>query len=187
MADWKNPYESGEPSEPPPQQYSDGAAPMPRDTSWIKQVTVVAILLLVQGGLELVAGIFYAAMGPFMVSIMKMAEAESGGDMDVRVQAQPPEEMFWFIGGIYMAIGSVAIICGILKIIAGIRNLKYKSRVLGFVALASGLVTAMTCYCAPTAIGLAIYGMIVYVNSDVARAFDLSKQGYTAEQIKAGA
>lgn len=183
MSEWNNPYEAGIPESDGPVQ-PDQPLP-PRDAGWIRQVPVVAILMIVQGGLEIIAGIFYAAMGPFMMKMMSFANENVPPEAAMQNQ-QPPEEMMWVLVAVYGGMGAVAIICGLLKVVAGIRNLSYKGRVLGFVALGSGLLSSITCYCAPTAIGLAVYGLIVYANSDVARAFEMAKQGYTPDQIKQG-
>ena len=73
---------------------------------------------------------------------------------------------------------------GGLNIAAGIKNLKYRSRTLGIAALCLGIVPVFTCYCAPTAIGILIYGLIIYLNRDVSRAFEMGEQGISPEQIK---
>jgi hypothetical protein len=38
-------------------------------------------------------------------------------------------------------------------------------------------------FCAPTAIALLIFGLIIYLNADVQRAFELGEQGATPDQI----
>jgi hypothetical protein len=43
----------------------------------------------------------------------------------------------------------------------------------------------MTAYCAPTAIALAIYGLIVYVNEPVIAAFQMGSRGKTPAEINA--
>jgi hypothetical protein len=72
---------------------------------------------------------------------------------------------------------------GGLLIFAGVRNRKYRSRSLGLVALGVGTLASITCYCAPTALGLLIYGLVVYLNSDVRYAFELGERGATADEI----
>src|SRR5205823_5880308 len=66
---------------------------------------------------------------------------------------------------------------GLLRIVAGLFNIRYRRRGLGIAALAVGLVTMMTAYCAPTAIGLAVYGLIVYLNEPVVLAFQMGDSG----------
>jgi len=43
----------------------------------------------------------------------------------------------------------------------------------------------LSCYCAPTSIALFVYGLIVYLNSDVATAFEMAEQGVSPKEIKA--
>jgi hypothetical protein len=62
---------------------------------------------------------------------------------------------------------------------------KYKYRVFGIVTMIAGLGAMLTCYCAPTAIGLGVYGMIIYFNPAVAKAFALAKSGMKKDQILA--
>ncbi len=42
-----------------------------------------------------------------------------------------------------------------------------------------------TCYCAPTAIALGVYGLITYLNYEVAQAFVMGEAGRTREEILA--
>jgi uncharacterized membrane protein HdeD (DUF308 family) len=60
---------------------------------------------------------------------------------------------------------------GVLKLVASVRNRRFHGRGIGFVALGSCFVSLATCYCAPTAMLLLVYGVFVYVNPSVARAF----------------
>jgi hypothetical protein len=66
---------------------------------------------------------------------------------------------------------------------AGIRNYKFRGRTLGLIALGGGMVTVMTCYCAPTAIGLGVYGLITYLNPEVAQAFAMGEAGTSRDDI----
>jgi len=49
--------------------------------------------------------------------------------------------------------------------------------------LFSNLLAVFTFYCAPTSIGLIIYGLIVFFNADVRRAFEMAAQGATTLEI----
>ncbi len=140
-----------------------------------RQVKIVAILLIVEGSLEALMGLFLAAMGPVMMSIFRAAPPPAPGSPD-----NPPPELF---GAIYVTMGLVTLVGAILKIVAGIRNVKYRSRTLGFVALGSSLLSFASCYCTPTALALAIYGIIVYVNERSARAFQLGDGGMPPNEI----
>ena len=102
--------------------------------------------------------------------------------MPLIIQADPdfndgPGEMpMVFMTIIYGAMGLGGFIPGLLHLVAGIRNLRYKGRTLGIVALGFGLAATMTCYCAPTSIALTVYGLIVYLNPAVAQVFAAQDQ-----------
>ena len=141
-----------------------------------RQVKIVAILLIVQGALEVAMGLFLCVMGPVMFSLMSSSPPPSSGG------PTPPAALF---GGIYLAMGLITLIAGVLKIVGGARNVKFRGRTLGFVALASGVVSMASCYCVPTALALGIYGLIVYLNERSARAFEMGDAGMPGEQILA--
>ena len=170
-----NPNPTPDPNHPYAQGY-----PSPRKSnSMVGQVPIIAILMMIQAGLQGLMGLFFTAMGPFIFTILQQAQQNQPG-----AQA-PPKEMVNIMSGYYIVVGLATLMAGILLLVAGIRNLKYRGKVLGIVAMASSLVSIFSCYCAPTAIGLLIYGMIVYLNADVSRAFAMGDQGMSPEQIKA--
>ncbi len=144
----------------------------------VRQVPILAVLLIVQGGLESLMGLMLGALGPMMFALM---EQQGTGP-------QPPPgmpNMQNIMTITYIVLGLVILACGILKVVAGIRNLRYRGRTLGIIACFSGLGMFLGgCYCLPTAIALMVYGLVVYFNGDVARAFEMADEGYTAEQIK---
>lgn len=142
-----------------------------------RHIKVVAILLIVQGGLEAIMGILLCIMGPVMMTVMQSAPPPSSGG-----SAPPPPELF---GAIYIGMGVIALIASIIKIIAGIRNVSFKGRTLGFVGLGSCILSLATCYCMPTALGVGIYGLIVYINERSAEAFRLGETGMPTDQILA--
>ncbi len=140
-----------------------------------RQIKIVAILLMVEGAFEALMGIFYIIMGPVMMTFMRSAPSTTapGG---------PPPEMF---GAIYIAMGAATLLAAIIKVIGGIRNVSLKSRTLGFIALGSGILSFASCYCAPTALALGVYGLIVYVNERSAQAFQMGDSGMPSDQILA--
>jgi hypothetical protein len=141
----------------------------------VGQVTAVAIIMIVQGSLVLLVGILLFIMGPAMFALSGSSGMQSEDD---RMAAG-------IAGGVYMLLGGVLLVVGGLNILAGVRNLKYRGRTLGIAAMCLGLIAALTCYCSLTAIGLLIYGLIVYLNQDVKRAFEMGDQGMSPDQIKA--
>ncbi len=140
-----------------------------------RQIKIVAILLMVEGGLESLMGIFLCVMGPVMMAILNSAPPPSSGS------APPPE----WLGGIYIAMGVATLLGGVIKVIGGIRNVSFKGRTLGFIALGSGILSFASCYCIPFALGLGIYGIIVYVNEKSAQAFQMGESGMPPDQILA--
>jgi hypothetical protein len=140
----------------------------------VRQVTVVAILMIVQGSLVCLVGLLLLIMGPAMFALSGTSEFRTESDRMGATVA----------GAIYMVIGGVMLIVGGLNIFAGVKNLKYRGRTLGIAAISVGLVALFTCYCSLTAIGVFIYGLVVYLNQDVRRAFEMGEQGAPPDQIK---
>ena len=136
----------------------------------VGHVPIVAMLLIVQGVLEMGLGGIY--LGISALTFVLPADAFIGMD---------PQ----FIAVLLLVVGVPGIVCGALRIAAGWFNWSFRRRKLGMTALAVGLVAMVTGYCAPTAIALAIYGLIVYVNESVAAAFELGSQGRTKAEIQA--
>jgi hypothetical protein len=138
-----------------------------------RQIKIVAVLLIVQGGLEAAMGLFYCILGPIVSDVMSTMPASpstSGGS------PPPPPEL---MTAMYVGIGLAVLVVGGLKIAAGIFNLKLRGRILSYVALGSGLVSALTCYCLPTALALGIYGLIVLLNGKSGEAFAYVESGMT--------
>jgi hypothetical protein len=136
----------------------------------VGHVPIVASLLIVQGFLELGLALF--CLGFALLTTVLPAEALGG---------MHPQVMAVLMG----VMGVTGLVCGALRIAAGVFNWSYRRRTLGMLALGIGLAAVFTGYCAPTAIGLAIYGLIVYVNESVAAAFELGAQGRTKAEIQA--
>ena len=136
----------------------------------VGHVPIVAVLLIVQGVLELGLGLFFLAFAA--LSFVLPAEALAGMD---------PKGLAILL----VVVGVPGAVCGTLRVAAGLFNWSYRRRTLGITALGVGLATIVTGYCAPTAIALAIYGLIVYVNESVVAAFVLGTQGRSKAEIKA--
>ncbi len=177
-----NPYAS--PNEVP--QY-DNAAGLPggvgprRSSGFVNQVLIVAILMFVQAGLELLLGLYLLG---FSVAMGTVGRAEMEKEFARNPSNLPPEFLDWLCAG-YAIIGIVLVVVAALKIYAGIGLLRFRGRTTGIVSISAGLVTALTCFCAPTAIGLAIYGLIVLLNEDVREAFAMGARGHSPAKIKA--
>jgi hypothetical protein len=144
---------------------------------WIQQVRVYAILSAVQGLLELGVGAMVLGMGFIMPAMMAMEKANPRGGNP------PPDGFIYGMMGAYIAIGSLVLLSAILRLVAAYRNFYFKGRTLGIASMIVGLSSLLTCYCGPTAIGILVYGLIVYLNPAVRMAFAMGDQGRTAAEI----
>jgi hypothetical protein len=172
----ENPYQSPEePSGPFAQPVPEGAFPHP--AGLVRHVRVVAILMIVQGSLELGMAILIGVFTLFMPQMMAQATASHPQD------SLPPEAFLQIMTFTYGGMAAATFVAALLHIIAGVRNYRFRGKVFGIVAMACGVVTALSCYCLPTAVGLGVYGLIVYLNEGVAEAFRMGQSGFTSTQI----
>lgn len=95
-----------------------------------------------------------------------------------------PVEMETIMLVMYGGAGLVLLSIGILGVWGGVRIMKFRSYTLGIVALSGGLLAIFGCYCAPTAIALFIYGLIVLLNPQVKQAFEMGEQGHSPADIQ---
>jgi hypothetical protein len=149
-------------------------------TNRVGQVRTVAVLMILQGSLEAVCGILSSFIGivfPFMIPFMKMDSNLSAEDVEAF------DKMSGFVMAFYLGIGIIVLVLGALRIFAGLRNYQLRGRVLGMVVNVVGLVTIVNGLCLPTAIGLVIYCLIVYLSPDVVRAFEMRNNGVEPNQI----
>jgi hypothetical protein len=171
-----NPYQS--PEEPSTPFGSGSPMDGNRRRGLVNHVRAVAILMLVQGGLEVFATFVFAV---FAVAIPTFIRSQ---EMQRPPPNPPPEQVFWLMTAIYGVMATAALVVAILHITAGVRNCRFRGRVLGIVALAGGAATSLlTCYCVPTAVALAIYGLIVYLNRSVSEAFRMGEAGRPPNEI----
>lgn len=147
-----------------------------RNAGTVRQVRPIAICMIVQGILISLVGFALAGMGIFLANM----SPEMMGDDAVVIEPMQTA-MGWGYGGF----GAILLLIGLLTVYAGVRNLSFRGRTFGIVMLSVGILSSFTCYCAPTALGLAIWGLIVYLNPSVARAFELAKKGTSAGDILA--
>ncbi len=129
--------------------------------SRVGPVRTLAILTLVNGVLLSLFGGLYVILAP-VFALMPPASSSRAGD--------PPPELFGVIFGCY---GAAALMPGILQVIAGIRLLRgLRGRTFAMVALGAGFVGFLTCYCAPTSIALAVWGLMLLSDAEVRAAFE---------------
>jgi hypothetical protein len=137
----------------------------------VGQVKVVGILMMVNGVLVILMGVYCAAQWPVMMAVGGGPPPGGGG---------PPP---WIFAVIYGAIGLVVIASGLLNVVAGFRVLSFRNRVLAIVALFSNIIPMFTCWCILNALGMMIYGLIVLLHTDVGRAFEMVSHGATPEEV----
>jgi hypothetical protein len=175
-----NPYQS--PAFDPRQFQDQPAGPAAAyAANWVSHIRIFSVLNAVQGLLEVLMGLMLAGIGvamPFISKLKEVQEAKTDGEI-------PPEQVLWIAGAFYLVIGIVALASGILRIVAGVQNYRLKSRVLGLVSVIVGVAPVFTCYCAPTAIGMLVYGLIIHLDPAVVAAFKMVAQGKTASQVLA--
>jgi hypothetical protein len=176
-----NPYQT--PTFDPKQfQEQPGLGNAAANFSWVSQVRTFAILNIIQGALEIPMGLMSTGMAVLFPVMMSMEQAR-----DPSAEAELPFEgrMLWLVSGIYLAIGMPVLTCGILRIVSGVRNFRFKGRTLSLISIIAGVSSVLSCYCAPTALGILVYGLILHLNPAVKAAFEMGRQGRTAEQILA--
>lgn len=138
------------------------------------QILVVGILQTVVGGVELLVGGMYILMAGVIFVAMQANNTVS------------PSEPFptWVIQLVYGGIGGAAIISGGMRLTSGIGSFYFRYRPLMLVSLIFGLVSMFTCYCALTAVPLAVYGMIIMCSPAAKRAFAMRKAGQSPVEIR---
>lgn len=136
------------------------------------RVQTVAVLMIVQGALELALGLMLSGAG------LLLATGWSAAPFSLR--SVPAESALAFT-----VLGPALLVVGGLKAVYGIRNHRYRGRLGGIVALASGGLSLPSCCCAPSALALLAYGLSVYLSPEARRAFQMGEQGLSPEWILA--
>ncbi|MBP89010.1 MAG: hypothetical protein CMJ64_20235 [Planctomycetaceae bacterium] len=170
-----NPYADPQPTAP------SKPLPPPQPPGLVGHVRIVAVLMLVQGVLELLMAIYYAVFGIFFGSTLGEAMMENSGMR--QAQGPPPELMSAIMTATPIVMGFFGFIVGVLHVYAGYRNFLFQNRRLGIIALVGGMASIMTLYCCPTSFLLFIYGAIVYMNDSVVTAFAMTSEGYPPDAI----
>lgn len=168
-----------------PYSYSDTPQvqlPPDMQRGLVHHVMALSILTIVQGSLVTLYGIGLAVLAFVMPAVI---QAQGGMPRQAGIPAAPmPAGVEWMMLALYGSMGLVSLVIGVLGIWAGIRMIKFRGRTLGIVALSSGLLSIVGCYCLPTAIGLFVYGLIVLLNPSVKRAFEMGEKGHSASEIQ---
>lgn len=155
----------------------------------VRQVPVFATLLMVQGALVTLVGISLIAVAFVTPEMMSQAMRDAMREQpqaDAQLMRDMEQQMNKVIIVVCGSMGIALLATGGISLYAGVRNLNYRSRTLGIVAVVLGFLASLTIWCAPTSIALGIYGLVVLLNSDVVLAFQLREQGCTIDQVKYG-
>lgn len=140
----------------------------------VTHVPVVAVFMIVQGALELLMGIGLVGLG-FGMPFLMQEELQRNPP---GAKGPSPEMISWIFIGVYGVLGLLVLLGSALHIVAGFLNFGYRARILGIVALITGMATTLvTCYCAPTAIAIGVYGLVCYLNPSVTQAFQMVAAG----------
>ncbi len=146
---------------------------------YIRQIPILAIFTIVQGALLTLMALFCIGYGIFFAFLPEMMpEAEQA-----KMQAESGP-MLEIISAIAIGFGVFVLAIGILHIVAGIRVLKYRGRGMIMATWLLGLLASITIYCAPTSIGLAIWGLIVFLNPAVKTAFKMVEDGMEKREVE---
>lgn len=143
--------------------YGDSLGP----GNMVRQIPILSGLMIAQGVLLILMGLFlYVAM--FIPVMLADQMAAQGGSAQV-------SPVFMILA--YGFMGTLGLAAGIVTIVAGVKMLDFRGRKWGLTALGMCIASIFTCYCAPTGIGLAIYGFILLLNPQVIEAFRQREQG----------
>jgi hypothetical protein len=173
MATEPNPYKTPD--------FTDQQQPMyPTSTSGLSsavliQQRVLACLLIIHGLLCSVMGLFLGAMA-IMMPAQVMAQMKAQGN-------PVPPNMEMILIATYGTMAASGLIPGLVQVIAGVQNFRLRNRIFGLVAFGIGALATGTCYCAPTAIGLLIYGLVIGLHETTKRAYELAAKGHSYDEI----
>ena len=153
------------------------SGPMPHENRMVGHLMAVGILQIVFGCLELLMGLLLGFYAVLFSTVLPNMNQPGQAPMD-------PQVGFWVAVG--CGIGA-ALVTGfaLLRIGSGIGSFWFRGRVWMLVSLIGGMITALTCYCAPFSIGVGVYGIIVLLSPAVRRAYEMRAAGMSPDDIKA--
>jgi hypothetical protein len=141
----------------------------------VGHVQGVSIFMIVHGALTFILGGIYVCIGPLMLI---------GVNQD-RTATAEDKQVMPIVSAVMFGCGALVLIIGLLNVSAGIRCLGFRGRSLALIAVFSNVPVLCSGYCAVTGLGLIIYGLIVFLNADVAEAFAMRERGRTPDEIRA--
>ena len=88
----------------------------------VNQVTVIGILMIVSGSLQVLMGILYSVMGPVVSSFFNFQAGQA--PPQAQPQMQQMQQMMNVVSVVYVVIGSAAALAGVMNIAGGIAALR---------------------------------------------------------------
>lgn len=164
-----NPFQA--PVHQPPQHYPQGT-PEGLGNAYVKQIPVIASLMIAQGGLMLLMSAALLVNAFLFTRMDQLMPADEPKPPQLEQMLEIQQSIFPIVFG---AISAGVGVLSILHFVAAYFGFHRKYRIFGIAVMILGLSTILTVYCAPTSIGLAIYGMIIYFNPAVIGAFEAGK------------
>ena len=130
----------------------------------LTMLRVTAIAQIVQGCLELV-----------MAALLALGAVLQGSpEFQERLADNPMARM---MPGFFGVLALLFAVLGGLRIYAGVRAWKFEGYVLSLVTAFAGLLTLLSCYCAPTAVLVLVLVLVTLLNGQVREAFDRRRGG----------
>lgn len=149
----------------------------------VTHVPVLGVLMMVQGGLMILLGIYYLG---FALVFPEALEAQFKQNPAFQNNPQfTPQQLESLAMSFCIGFGVVSTVLGLVTLYSGFSVFRYRGRTLGLVTLFGMFFTLCGCYCFPTGLALAIYGLIVLFNRPVAEAFVLGAKGYSGKEVQA--
>ncbi len=131
--------------------------------TWVRGI---AIALIVQGGLDLLAGLaWFGLLG--------------AGTFTAPAERADPTGMVVVIG-----IGVLLLAFGVLRLWAGVENRRYRARTLGVVALAVGFLDPVTWSCSLLLLAIPVLGLVAYLGQEGTQVFQWGTSGRSPEEIR---
>lgn len=145
--------------------------------STVQQVRVSSSLQIMVGALELLPAAYLLVLAGIVGSTFFWTNEVPAGEEDRPIQ-------FFFTYAAVSFGGFTIFIVAVLRIWSGIAGFKFKRRKMSIFASVLGITSALTVFCSIFSIGMLIYGLIIYLNRDVRRAYEMAEQGMTPDQIR---
>jgi|GEM_PF-1659251 len=134
----------------------------------VRQLPVFGGLLIAQGALTILMGLFLVAMA----MLPSLLEAVAAG-----ANSSPHPVSPAYLMVVYGVLGALAITGGVVQIITGMKIIDFRGKTWGFVSIGVCIASVFTCYCGPTGIGLCIWGFILLLNPQVIEAIKQRESG----------